>query len=55
VEEGADTIRLETGPRKREAIRLYRRHGYRDRGPFGSYKPGPHSVFLEKYLRKHVG
>jgi putative acetyltransferase len=55
AEEGACTIRLETGPRSREAISLYHRRGYRDRGPFGSYAPGPHSVFLEKHLPKRVG
>ena len=55
AEEGAGAIRLETGPRSREAISLYRRHGYRDRGPFGLYEPGPHSIFLEKDLPKRVG
>jgi putative acetyltransferase len=48
AEEGAGAIRLETGPRSRKAISLYRRHGYHDRGPFGSYEPGPHSIDLPK-------
>ena len=48
AEEGVDTIRLETGPLNREAISLYRRHGYSSRGPFGTYEAGPHSVFSEK-------
>jgi phosphinothricin acetyltransferase len=28
------------------ARRLYRRHGFRDTGPFGDYRPDPSSVFL---------
>jgi putative acetyltransferase len=43
-------IRLETGPLSRGALSLYGRHGYRERGPFGTYKPSPHSVFMEKRL-----
>jgi len=50
AEEGVDTIRLETGPLNSEAISLYRRYGYRDRGPFGTYEAGPHSAFFEKRL-----
>jgi putative acetyltransferase len=55
AEEGVGAIRLETGPLSREAISLYQSHGYRGRGPFGSYEPGPHSIFLEKDLLKRVG
>ena len=44
------TIMLETGPLNREALSLYRRCGYRERGPFGSYCASPHSVFMEKRL-----
>jgi putative acetyltransferase len=40
AKEGAEIIRLETGPKNREAISLYRRYGYLERGPFGSYQPG---------------
>ncbi len=46
------TIRLETGPLNHEALGLYRRCGYRDRGPFGNYQPGPHSVFMEKSFQR---
>jgi len=43
-------IRLETGVNSREALSLYRRCGYRERGPFGAYRPDPLSVFMEKSL-----
>jgi putative acetyltransferase len=49
-----NAIRLETGPLNREAISLYKRNGYRERGPFGSYQAGPHSVFMEKFLPLHA-
>jgi putative acetyltransferase len=29
---------------------LYRSHGYREIGPFGSYGPDPLSLFMEKRL-----
>jgi putative acetyltransferase len=41
-------LRLETGVRQPEALGLYRKLGYRERGPFGAYKPDPLSVFMEK-------
>lgn len=47
---GIRTIRLETGLRQPEAIGLYRRFGYRERGPFGAYGPDPNSLFMEKHL-----
>lgn len=47
---GVRLIQLETGIRQPEAIGLYRRFGYRDRGPFGDYGPDPLSVFMEKTL-----
>ncbi|MDR6292049.1 MULTISPECIES: GNAT family N-acetyltransferase [Inquilinus] len=47
---GVTLIQLETGIRQPEAIGLYRRFGYRDRGPFGDYGPDPLSVFMEKAL-----
>ncbi len=42
--------RLETGIRQPEALGLYRRLGYAERGPFGAYRPDPLSVFMEKRL-----
>lgn len=43
-------LRLETGIRQPEALRLYARAGYRERAPFGDYLPDPNSVFMEKAL-----
>jgi putative acetyltransferase len=43
-------LQLETGVKSDEAIRLYRRLGYVERGPFGFYGPDPLSVFMEKTL-----
>jgi putative acetyltransferase len=48
--EGVRLIQLETGTLNHEALALYRRFGYRERGPFGSYRPDPLSVFMEKAL-----
>jgi putative acetyltransferase len=42
--------RLETGIHQPEALALYRRLGYVERGPFGSYRPDPLSLFMEKRL-----
>jgi putative acetyltransferase len=47
---GVRLIQLETGIHQPEAIGLYRRFGYRDCGPFGSYGPDPLSLFMEKTL-----
>jgi GNAT superfamily N-acetyltransferase len=47
---GVTRLLLETGPRQPEAIALYRRFGYRERGPFGGYREDPSSVFMEKGL-----
>jgi putative acetyltransferase len=47
---GLRQILLETGVKSVEALALYRRRGYRERGPFGSYGPDPLSVFMEKKL-----
>ena len=46
------TVLLETGPQSQEALGLYRRCGYRERGPYGSYQTSPHSVFMEKRLAR---
>ena len=43
-------LRLETGIRQPEALRLYARAGYRERAAFGDYQPDPNSVFMEKSL-----
>jgi putative acetyltransferase len=43
-------LRLETGVRQPAAIRLYEGAGYHRRGPFGSYRDDPLSVFMEKPL-----
>ena len=43
-------MRLETGTKQPEAIALYRKFGYVERGPFGAYKPDPLSIFMEKRL-----
>src|SRR5437899_4866924 len=43
---GLRQILLETGVKSVEALALYRRHGYRECGPFGSYRPDPLSVFM---------
>lgn len=47
---GIQTIRLETGIYQPEAIGLYRNAGYCEIPPFGSYKPDPLSLFMEKSL-----
>lgn len=45
---GYDTLSLETGthPAFAAAHKLYRSHGFSDSGPFGDYRPDPHSVFM---------
>lgn len=48
---GIGLARLETGIRQPQALALYRRLGYVERGPFGDYAPDPLSVFLEKRLQ----
>jgi putative acetyltransferase len=47
---GLGELRLETGIHQPEALALYRRAGFRDRGPFGAYGPDPLSVFMAKRL-----
>jgi len=49
---GVRVVRLEAGPMQPEALRLYRKLGYSERGPFGSYRADPLSVFMEKNLRE---
>lgn len=43
-------LRLETGDLLHEAMRLYSRFDFYDRGPFGEYEDNDSSVFLEKKL-----
>lgn len=50
--EQVQVIRLETGPGNVGALALYRRFGYRERGPFGAYRPDPLSIFMEKPLAR---
>lgn len=47
---GLSAIRLETGIYQPEAIGLYRKYGYVEIEPFGSYQPDPLSIFMEKRL-----
>jgi putative acetyltransferase len=46
----ANPLRLETGIKQLAAIRLYEAAGFARRGPFGSYRDDPLSVFMEKLL-----
>jgi putative acetyltransferase len=48
--EGLGRMYLETGVKSDEAIRLYRRLGYVERGPFAGYGADPLSVFMVKTL-----
>jgi putative acetyltransferase len=48
--EGVTCLRLETGVSQPEALGLYRRLGFLERGPFGPYQPDPLCVFMEKLL-----
>ncbi|MEE9427191.1 MAG: GNAT family N-acetyltransferase [Paracoccaceae bacterium] len=43
-------LRLETGDTLKAAHRLYARHGFRFRSPFGDYTEHPASLFMEKAL-----
>ena len=45
-------LRLETGIKSAEALRMYRRLGYVERDPFGTYRPDASSVFMEKTLSR---
>lgn len=44
------TVRLETGDKLPEAVKLYRSLGYVEIGPFGEYEDVPASLFMEKTL-----
>lgn len=47
---GVRIVRLETGIKQPEALGLYNKLAYVERGPFGSYSRDPLSVFMEKRL-----
>jgi putative acetyltransferase len=51
-EKGLSVLRLETGVRQEAAINLYERHGFVRCEPFGSYRPDPLSLFMEKRLSR---
>lgn len=46
--DGRPLVRLETGPGLDAAHRLYVRHGFHPRGPFGTYEECPGSLFFER-------
>ncbi len=50
ADRGITILRLETGVHQFEAIRLYERTGFQRRGPFGSYRDDPLSLFFERIL-----
>ncbi len=47
---GLPRLRLETGHTLSAAHRLYERHGFIRRGPFGDYAQDPISILMEKVL-----
>ena len=49
-EQNLPLLTLETGDLLHAAIRLYQRHGFAPRGPFGDYVENGSSVFMEKPL-----
>ena len=51
IAEGVRTLFLETGIKSSEALRLYRRLGFAECGPFAAYQPDPLSIFMAKPLR----
>jgi putative acetyltransferase len=48
---GIHLIQMEVGVRNADGQALYRRAGYSQRGPFGSYGPSSISLFFEKSLK----
>lgn len=47
---GLQLLRLETGIKQPEALALYRSAGFVEIGPFGTYRPDPLSVFMQKSI-----
>ena len=52
---GIGVLRLETGIHNDAALKLYRRFGYVERGPFGDYAEDPLSIFMERHLTGETG
>jgi putative acetyltransferase len=50
ISNNVNVARLEAGPKQPEALGLYRKLGYTERGPFGAYQADPLSVFMERKL-----
>ena len=48
--EGLRVLRLETSLRLAAAVKLYTRHGFKECGIFGDYRPNDTSYFMEKVL-----
>lgn len=49
-EQKISVARLETGIRQPEALQLYRKLGYAERAPYGTYELDPLSLFMEKAI-----
>ena len=47
---GMHLIQMEVGAQSAGAHALNRRAGYRGRGPFGTHRLSPHSIFLEEQV-----
>ena len=50
IDRSVRAAKLETGIHQHDAIGMYRKLGYRDCRPFGSYRPDPLSLFMSKDL-----
>lgn len=53
-EEGLTALLLESGIHQHEALALYRKAGFTDRGPYACYEDNGVSVFMEKPLLETV-
>jgi putative acetyltransferase len=51
AQDGVRQLFLETGVKSHEALGLYRRIGFKQCGPFGSYANDPLSIFMVKSLQ----
>lgn len=47
---GLSVLRLETGEALTAAIKLYEKHGFLRRGPFGDYAEHPASTFMQRQI-----